>query len=513
MELTESSEMGVRSTSEARRRGRYFALALGAAAFLLVIAITSGAGPGLDPDAMAYVGAATSFAHHGTLRVQSSSWDAEDSTSSLTGWPPGFPIAMAIPQYLGVSPMSSARIVMATAAFIAAAVLFVLLESAVGSGAAVASVVAILLTPAFAGVHMSVLSEPLFLASLVATLFGMTRPPRRPLATGIPAAVAAITRYAGVCVPMAVVLWFFFVDRKPLRQRFGHAAKAAAIPAIVIGAWVVRSARVSDGEGGAHLALNGKWGPTLRQGASTIADWLAPAIVESDGRAVIAVALAAGIAIVIARALRDVETSKAFDLFKATAVLLGCYVVVLLSARLLIGDGIPFDFRILFPIIVLLEILIAISAAVVLQRSAKTFRLGALAVLALWLAGSALATGQNAFRAISDGSDFASSDWRDSPTLAWVRSRGAGWSLFTNWPAAVYFRTSRVARDVPQSLAGAELNEFHGILNKDHGAFVAFATYNTDYPPSDSIARKMGLVELARFSDGTVWVTKESRPR
>ena len=244
MELTESSDLRSENTSETPRHSRYLALALGAAAFLLVVAITSGAGPGLDPDAMAYVGAATSFAHHGTFRVPSSTWDAEDSTSSLTSWPPGLPIAMAIPQRLGVSPLASARIVTATAAFITAAVLFVLLEGAVGSGGAVVGVIAVLVTPAFAGVHMSVLSEPLFLASLVMTLFGMTRRPRRPPTTGIPAAMAAITRYAGVCVPMAVVLWFFFVDRKPLRQRFSDAAKAAVVPAIVIGAWRSEERRV-----------------------------------------------------------------------------------------------------------------------------------------------------------------------------------------------------------------------------------------------------------------------------
>ena len=520
MELPESSAGRPHSTSAWRNRRRSAALALGGLAFLVVIAVTSGAGPGLDPDAMAYVGAATSFAHHGTFRVPSSSWDAEDSTAALTTWPPGFPIAMAIPERLGVSPLTSARIVNAAAAFITASVLFVLLESSVGMALAAAGVVALLVTPAFVDDHLSVLSEPLFLASLVLTLFGMTRQPRRPLLTGIAAAIAAIVRYAGACAPLAAVVWFFFHDRKPLRERLRHAASAALIPSIVLAAWVIRSLRVSDAQGGMEIALRGKLGPTLREGASTIADWLAPGIGVPIVRTLATLALAAAIVAVIARAITrsagqpdNSRNTSARELFKATAVLLGCYVAVLLGARVLVGDTIPFDFRILSPVILLLEILIVISAARFLEESRARVRVGVLVVFALWMVGSVIVSAQDALDAVTDGSDFASSDWRDSPTLAWVQSSSAGRTLFTNWPAAIYFRTDRIARDIPQSLSAAQLREFREILDEQHGAFVAFSTYNTDYPPSDSIARRAGLVQLATFSDGTVWVTNRSAQR
>jgi Dolichyl-phosphate-mannose-protein mannosyltransferase len=520
MELTESSEGRPYSTSAGRGAHRYIGLALGVAAFAMVIAITSGAGPGLDPDAMGYIGAATSVAHNGTFRVPSSLWDAPDSTSALTDWPPGFSVAMAIPQKLGVPRMTSARIVNATAAFITASLLFILLESAVGAGVAVVGVLAILVTPSFVGVHSSVLSEPLFLASLVLTLLGMTRRPKRPFVTGIPAAMAAIVRYAGVCAPMAVVLWFFFVDRKPMRQRFSDAMKAAVVPAIVVGAWVIRSARVPDPQESAPIGLYGGFEATIRQTAGTLVDWLAPVIAGSVGRAVLGIMVAVGIAVVVARAVRGLKTptmnprdAQAVELLKATTVLLGCYVTVLLSARVLIGDAIPFDFRLLSPIILLLEIVIAVSVTVFLRDAAKSARIASLAVFSLWFAGSVFISGQNAFEAVTDGFDFASSDWTDSPTLAWVQSRSAGWTLFTNWPAAVYFRTSRIARDVPQSLETGDLNEFRGILDRQHGAFVGFTLDNEDYPPSDSIAHAMGLVELARFSDGAVWVTKGSERR
>jgi len=185
VELNESSVARGPATSPGdasgpnfRKRAR-FALALGAAAFALVFVITSGAGPGLDPDAMAYLGATTSLVQHGTLRVPSNQWDAPDSTSALTTWPPAFSIAMAVPRALGADPLLSARIVNALAAFVTAAVLFLLFESAAGTIAAIAGVLVVLVTTSFVGVHLSVLSEPLFLASLVLTLWAMVSALRR----------------------------------------------------------------------------------------------------------------------------------------------------------------------------------------------------------------------------------------------------------------------------------------------------------------------------------------------
>jgi 4-amino-4-deoxy-L-arabinose transferase-like glycosyltransferase len=490
------------------------ALALGGAAFLLVMLITSGAGPGLDPDTMSYVGAATSLAHDGTLRVPSNSWDEEDSTASLSVWPPGFSTAMAIPQRLGASPLMSARIVMALAAFLSAAILFVLLENAAGSLAAVAAVAAVFATPAIVGVHLSALSEPLFLACLLLTLLAMVRRPRRPLIAGAAAAAVAMVRYAGVCAPMAVVLWFFFSDQKPVRRRFADAGKVALVPAIAIGWWVIRSTVLPDARSGMEVAVYGHLSPTLRQGIATIADWLAPGVETQPLRALAAIAMTAVIVFIIAKAIRPIRAHEQTRVFlNANLLMLSCYIATLIAARLFVGDAIPFDFRLLAPAILLTEAAIVVALAIFMSRAGRTARVAAMAVAGLWLVGSAYVSSQNAADAITDGFDLASSEWRESPTIGWVRSRGAGRTIFTNWPAALYFGTNRVVRDIPQSLDTAELRSFGEILRERHGAFVALSSYNTDYPPSDSIARGAGLVEAERFTDGKVWVSPESNRR
>ncbi len=493
---------------------RWMALLLGAVAFVCAIAITGGNGPGLDPDALAYVGAATSLAHHGSLRVPSSGWDAPDSTSALTTWPPGFSVAMAIPQSAGVSPLASARLVVATAAFVSAAVLSLLLESAAGWVAGLVGVMAFLVTPAVVGVHLSVLSEPLFLACLALTLAGMVGRSSRPFLAGIPAAVAVMVRYAGICAPAAVILWFFFRGRKPLRNRFADGAEAALPSVILIGAWITRNMRLSDGESGAELAFYGKLGPTLREGMRTISDWLVPGVESAAARGLLAAALMVLLAFVAVKAVSrimkrsgDDDVRGALCFLQADLLLLFCYLGVLVSARLFVGDAIPFDFRLFSPAIMLAEGAIVVVLASSLTGATRAAKLAAGFAIALWFAGSMRVSADMASESVNIGSDFAANEWRSSPTLQWVRSQSAGWALFTNWPAAVYFRTSRIARDIPQTLGTAELREFGEILREQHGAFVAFNLYNTDYPPSESIAHSLGLVEARRFNDGAVWVT------
>lgn len=495
---------------------RWPPLAAGLAALLLVVVITSGAGPGLDPDAMAYIGAATSLAHDGTLRVPSSGWDVDDSTSALTTWPPGFSIAMAVPQKLGARPRVAARIVLAIAAFVSASLLFILLDGAAGTIAAIAGVATLFVTPAIIGVHLSALSEPLFLATLLGTLFAMTRLRHRPLIAGIPAALAPMIRYAGVCAPAALVLWLLFTGDRPIRQRIVDAAKASVFPIIAIAAWIIRISRVSEGQGGAEVAVYGKLGPTLRQGASTLADWLAPALAPTAVRGAIALLLAFAAIWIVGNAITRPRTERGDrgrELLRATALFLVCYAAVLMAARIFVGDAIPFDFRLLAPTILLCEMMIVIGLGVALPRASRWIQAVTIGVIALWFAGSIWVSAQEVVDAVTDGDDFASQDWAESPTLQWVKSQSRDWMLFTNWPAAVYFWTPRIAHDIPQSLDTATLNEFKGILRERHGAFVAFNEYNTDYPPSDSMAHALGLVEARDFDDGKVWVLPEQKPK
>ena len=129
------------------------------------------------------------------------------------------------------------------------------------------------------------------------------------------------------------------------------------------------------------------------------------------------------------------------------------------------------------------------------------------AVLLIWCGVSTGVSVVRIVQALGDGNDFAGSDWRDSPTIAWVRSDpgGAHRALYTNWPAALYFQAQRGSHDLPASLDGLTLHRLRDRLAATHGVVVGFAVQNPDIAPPAMIARLMGLHEIARFADGAVW--------
>jgi hypothetical protein len=162
------------------------AVLLGIAAFALVLTVTDPPGPGLDPDALSYMGAARSLVEHGTYRIPTAPWTSADSTSTLAHFPPGYSTALALPVALGMAAPQAARLVEALAASVTVTTLVFVAGAATTALAGALLGVALLATPAMATVHLSVLSEPLFLALLALTLAAMAYAPDHPLRAAFP---------------------------------------------------------------------------------------------------------------------------------------------------------------------------------------------------------------------------------------------------------------------------------------------------------------------------------------
>src|SRR5207253_2140874 len=120
----------------------------------------------------------------------------------------------------------------------------------------------------------------------------------------------AMTRYAGFCAPVAVVLWFCFSSNKSFRERLVDAAKAGSIPAIVIAAWVTRSALLPDAQSGMEIAIYGHFLGTFRQGLSTIADWLAPGLEGRPLRALSTGIICCALVVASARAVPAIRARE-----------------------------------------------------------------------------------------------------------------------------------------------------------------------------------------------------------
>jgi 4-amino-4-deoxy-L-arabinose transferase-like glycosyltransferase len=384
--------------------------------------------------------------------------------------------------------VQSARAVIVVAAFVTAAVVSLLMETA-WLGALAAAVV--FLTPAVVDIHLSVLSEPLFIALLVSALALMVRAGKDDAwwvraALGVVAAAALMVRYVGGGVVAAAAIWVI-ARRAPWRQRVRDLV-IVCLPAVVMtGLWVAHTTHVAGATGIRRFALYHHLGATLRVGGSTVGDWLTPGVAGPLWlRWVLAIVVGVAAINVVRRG-----TMRA-----AWLLILALGLVVLVS-RLIADPNIPFDERILAPVFVLAEI-----ATVAMVRTAPFV---ARVILGAWLIASGVVSVIAVVGALEDGNDFASADWRFSPTVAWVRDSAAGRTIYSNWPVALYFHAGRDAHSLPPVLEPLTLRRFGDRLARTHGLLVAFDTPSPDAAPPDSIAARLRLQAVARLSDGTVW--------
>lgn len=478
---------------------------------------------------MAYTGAATSLVQHGTFRVPTGEWDRADSTSALSLWPPGYPAAIALPMEWGLSPIQSGRWVNVVAAGATALVVGLLVASVAGGGAGLVAVLVLFATPAVFDVHLSVLSEPLFIALVVLTLAAMVMARDRLWLLALLATATVMVRYAGGSAPAAVVCWMLLDWRYTIRRRLRRALGVALLPAVALFLWFVRTARAPDRHATPKIAIYGNWGDAMSQARDTAASWLVPILAPGTPRRILAALVAVALVVFIVTAARDAmgghgttrtsarrstrdrarfgaERPELLAALVGAATLLGAwYVAIVLVSRAFIGGGIPLDWRIAAPLIVLVEVMAVASVGHWWRAYHRPLHIAIGTVAAVWIGAAAVVTFNDAEWAATEGSDFASTEWRTSPLIAWVRANGRAHPLYSNWPPALYFHAQRIARELPDSTDTAELPAFARTLAAQQAYVVAFDAPNTDFIPPDSLARRFGWERVVRLADGAVW--------
>lgn len=467
---------------------------------------------------MAYTGAASSLVHEGRLRVPTGEWDRTDSTSALSLWPPGYPAAIAIPVSFGVPPIQSARWINVLAAAVSAATIAAVVATPLGAATGAAAVVVVFATQAVVDAHLSVLSEPLFLALLLLLLATMVYARDRLLLLGVLSTMLVMVRYAGASAPAAAVTWTLLDSRYDVGRRMRRALAVAVIPALAIVLWTVRTALARDRHATPHLQVYGDWGGTIQQARDTLAAWLAPLVPSGAAQEWIALAIAVVLAGFVVTAAREAASNRTrqervkrvASLLGASLVLIVWYLVVIVASRTFVGGTIPLDWRILLPVIVLLE-LMSVAAVAYWWRAYHTPMHVTIAVLALaWIAAAATMSVNDAQYAITEGSDFAGSDWRQSPLVAWVRAHGRGHPLYSNWPPALYFHAGRIARELPDSSDADDVAGFAERLRTNRGYMVGFDEPSPDVIAPRTLAAQLGLREVVHTPDGAVWTAPDS---
>lgn len=507
----------------------------GAAALLAlagVLAITRAPGPGLDPDSASYLGAAESVARGTGLRIPIATWQSADSTAPLAHFPPGYSVALALPMRAGASPRAAARIVSALAAGVSLGAAAALVGDAAGSGAVALLVLLLLVMPALVDVHLAALSEPLFLALFALVLAAMTAAGRAAgaasrretllvILTGGLAALAALVRYAGVAACGAVGLWMLLLPGT-LARRARRAALAALPMVLLLGAWVAHTRAVAGGRAIRELGLYGGIGATLREGLATLVAWLVPLSTDQTlpGRGALAAVAALALGGIAASGLRVPARQTAAaaaphgagssTLAAATALLAATYLATLVASRLVADAGIPFDGRILAPLLFLLTIVLVSLGSRWWRRARPALRALLGAAVALWIAAALHVASDDVTWALDAGVDFAGTQWTTSPLIAWARTEGAPMTLYSNWPVAIYFHLHRPAHEIPADSADATLADFAGRLRATHGVVLAFDVPSPGFASAAALTRTGALRVVRRFADGELLVAADT---
>jgi 4-amino-4-deoxy-L-arabinose transferase-like glycosyltransferase len=465
-----------------------------ALAIALTLRATAHYGPGAEPDTVTYLAAA----HH----LRAGHGFADIGGTPLTLFPPLFPAAVAVLEWLGLAPLSAARLLNAAMfglLVVLAAAWTRRISGSAPLGAAVALNVAVA-TPMVA-MASNALSEPVGIVLVVACLAllteairtgGASSPERRTpggrtgrlwtggsgfaLLAGLAAGLACLTRYASVVLfPVGVVVLLLRPGRWRPRIRLPALFLAAGL--LPFGAWLARNVAAAgnatgDGRGTSALTL----ASSLKLTLAAVGAWVLPGSVPVTAQAVVGGGLCAGVAgglLVAARAERrrgrtvdgrvagsaagaaagmavggaaGLVVGPAALAWPATAfVVLGVGSVAWFEATMAI-DPPP---RFLLPVFVPLLVGAAVLAGQLVRRWAwRPVATGVLVtvVVAAWLPG----LGDFLHHADRNGLlDYSTPAWASSPLLAYLKDHPLRGAVASDDPYILDLRLGIPAEPTP----------------------------------------------------------------
>lgn len=492
----------------------------GAVAAMLVFAGTRENAPGLALDGVTYMSAADALVHTGELRVPFSRWFEADSTSALSRWPPGLPVLIAIPHFVGIPILTGARGVLMLSAFLTVLGLVLLADRVAGTPAAVIAAVLLIASPDLARLHTSVWSEPPFLVCVVALLAALVLAADRPLLHGVLAALGVLLRYAGIALAAAGALWA--LARPGSWRRRIRGAALAGLPSVLAQLWWSRHIAREGAEAIRPFSITRLGWSVWRQGAESLRDWLAPVQLAPRlqySLAVLVLVVSVGFFVLAVRRLRvggervrPEATAAEARLYAAAALLAGVYTMFIIAAKVFADGWITFDGRLFSPVIVVAEGAIAVALGAWWVRSAPAMRAVAGAAVVLWAACGLTTSAAEARIAMRDGRYMTYGYWRTSALLDWVRREGRHVPIYSNYPSAVFMYAHRSARESPSLGEFPRVRDFAATLARTGGVFVAFDMPSPWLLPNEALAKYLSLREIARFPDGAVWAAPDSTP-
>lgn len=326
------------------------------------------------------------------------------------------------------------------------------------AGAIVTALLAV--SPVLLQVHDAAMSEPLFLAILAVALFGLTvylasgKRGALWLAAGAVAA-AVLTRYAAGFLMGLALLSILLLRNTSWRERLADGLRFAVGAGTPVAIWLIRNLV----ETGSATNRTVRWHPMtiddLRAFLQVVTGWFTSGVYSHWVEGGILAAVLAGLGVWLSRHLRTKEGEP------DAAAILGLLLVGLNAihpayialSRSVFDDSIPIDDRMFSPMLIAWVALIGVVAAIVSRRRRAAWIL--LPAAAILLIGPVPHMIQG-YRAKvegmrADGIQFASRSWRDSESIAWVRSLPQDAVVYSNRAVILQFLTGRAVYQIPEA--------------------------------------------------------------
>jgi hypothetical protein len=509
-----------------RRTPRTLFLLLGLLAGAIAL-VTSSPVPGVSVDSGEYLAVAESLHHGRGLTMPYAGYDEAfrvlepGERVTMTQFPPLYPSAVALLLGAGLSPFTAVRVLGAVsfAGLVMLGAHLVWRETHRAAPAALAGT--LLLAPDLVTIHAMAWSEQLMLVSFVGALLGAARYARSgswldlAIMAGC-AAAASMARFAGVSAVFACAAVILIGrEQSPVRRIMRTVALGAVALAPTI-VWFVRNAIVT----GAASEKQPAWHPpslqVLGQALQTIGGWLVPWRAATMSAGALAVALAAAAAIHhLRRAHRNTNDLSIPWLCVVFAI---SYVAFLLVARSALDQNIPFDQRLLAPLLTLA----IIGLCALFGGTGFRTRAGLAFVLVVLALATIVRTTITAVRfSGTTVAAYTSDDWRGSELIAYVRALPRSTALITNAPDPLWLWDGRAPQILPprSSLYSGDANanyskQLRAVLaaTRCRRAIVIFFYEPTRKPPrviDPLVVHDLRLEPPTSFEDGQAFEVDE----
>lgn len=489
-----------------------------AGAVVLTLLATAHYGPGTEPDSVTYLAAA----HH----LRTGHGFADIDGSPLTLFPPAFPAAVAALEWVGLAPLTAARLLNAAmlgALVVLAATWTRRISGSPRLGVVVAAIVAV--SGPMVAMASTALSEPIGIVAAVACLACLTEALRADgrvvqwlVPAGLAAALACLTRYAAVVLfPVGAVV---LLAARPGRWsgRIRGAATFLAVGLGPVGLWLARNVAAAgnatgDDRGTSALTLVSSAKLTL----AAVGAWILPGSAPVDLQAVAGAAVSATVAgLLLRRAWAERRSHPSMPTpaglaLPAAVFIVGGVASVAVFETMMAIDPPP---RFLLPVFVPLVVGGAVIGADLAQRCSWRPAAGtAFAVMVVAASVPRLALFEH--QADRQGLlDYSTPTWNSSPLLAYLKQHPVHGPVVSDDPYILDLRLGIPADLTPERTYYAsdqptgELGEFvrRAASAGDGGLSVVWfpRSYQSYLYPLADLERAACLRPVQHFADGDV---------